>query len=166
MVFYWVINFLQKTNENKSTWVRFHSSKVEFICLLFGGNVGLKKSFRLCLTFKLYDDEWKKERKVILPQCTNVRFASFLSGGFTTRTVHNKSTGKKTGKTHLCVVMCYQQLWWSGQKSWPNLLEFAMFRQKLKHLARNGLDSSNNELMGSNQPAMNLVFPIFFLEFF
>ena len=30
----------------------FHSSKVEFICLFFGRNVGLKKSFRLCLTFR------------------------------------------------------------------------------------------------------------------
>ena len=33
-------------------------------------------------------------------QCTEVRFASFLSGVFTT----NKSTGKETGKTHLCAV--------------------------------------------------------------
>ena len=31
--------------------MRFHSSKVEFVCSFFGGNVGLKKSFRLCLTF-------------------------------------------------------------------------------------------------------------------
>ena len=41
-----VFNFLQKTNENKS-----HSSKIEFVCSFFGGNVGLKKSFRFCLTF-------------------------------------------------------------------------------------------------------------------
>ena len=41
-----VFNFLQKTNENKS-----HSSKVEFVRSFFGGNVGLRKSFRLCLTF-------------------------------------------------------------------------------------------------------------------
>ena len=33
-----VFNFLQKTNENKS-----HSSKIEFVRSLFGGNVGLKK---------------------------------------------------------------------------------------------------------------------------
>ena len=35
-----VFNFLQKTNENMS-----HNSKIEFVCSLFGGNVGLKNSF-------------------------------------------------------------------------------------------------------------------------
>ena len=34
------------------------------------------------------------------PQCTEVRFASFLSGGFTNMAVI-KSTVKETGKTHL-----------------------------------------------------------------
>ena len=42
-----VFNFLQKTNENKS-----HSSKIEFDRSFFGGNVGLRKSFRFCLTFR------------------------------------------------------------------------------------------------------------------
>ena len=41
-----VFTFFQKTNKNKST-----SSKVEFVCSFFGRNVGLKKSFRICLTF-------------------------------------------------------------------------------------------------------------------
>ena len=41
-----VLNFLQKTNKNKS-----HSSKIEFIRSFFGENVDLKKSFRFCLTF-------------------------------------------------------------------------------------------------------------------
>ena len=41
-----VFTFLQKMNENKST-----SSKVEFVSLFFGGNVDLKKSFRISLTF-------------------------------------------------------------------------------------------------------------------
>ena len=41
-----VFNFLQKMNKNK-----FHSSRIEFVCLIFGGNVCLKKSFRFCLTF-------------------------------------------------------------------------------------------------------------------
>ena len=45
-----VFDFLQKTNKNKS-----HSSKIEFICSFFGENVGLKKSFRFCLTFT----QWK-----------------------------------------------------------------------------------------------------------
>ena len=42
-----VFTFFQKTNENKST-----SSKVEFVRSFFGRNVGLKKSFRICLTFR------------------------------------------------------------------------------------------------------------------
>ena len=42
-----VFNFFQKTNENKS-----HSSKIEFVRSFFGGNIGLKKSFRFLLTFK------------------------------------------------------------------------------------------------------------------
>ena len=47
-----VFNFLQKTNENKSTWCFIDSSKVECACLFFGGNVYLKKSFWLLLTFR------------------------------------------------------------------------------------------------------------------
>ena len=43
-----VFNFLQKMNKNK---LRFHSSKVKFVRLFFGGNDGLKKLFPLCLTF-------------------------------------------------------------------------------------------------------------------
>ena len=42
-----IFNFLQKTNKNKS-----HSSKIKFLCLFFLGNVGLKKSFQFCLTFR------------------------------------------------------------------------------------------------------------------
>ena len=38
---------VQKTNRNKST-----RTKVEFVRSFFGRNVGLKKSFRICLTFK------------------------------------------------------------------------------------------------------------------
>ena len=45
-----VFTFFQKTNENKST-----SSKVEFVGSFFGRNVGLKKSFRICLTFNSYN---------------------------------------------------------------------------------------------------------------
>ena len=36
---------------------------------------------------------------------TEVRFASFLSSGFTTMAVSNKSTGKETNKTHLCALV-------------------------------------------------------------
>ena len=50
-----VFNFLQKTNENKS-----HSSKIEFVCSFFGGNVGLKKSFRLFLTFSKNSKSWSR----------------------------------------------------------------------------------------------------------
>ena len=38
-------------NERKQVDLRYHSSKVELVCLLFGRNVGLKKSFQVCLTF-------------------------------------------------------------------------------------------------------------------
>ena len=41
--------FFQKTNENKPT-----SSKVEFVSSFFGRNVGMKKWFRICLTFSLH----------------------------------------------------------------------------------------------------------------
>ena len=45
------LQFLQK-KEQKQVDLRYHSSsKVEFIRSFFGRNVGLKKSFRLCLTF-------------------------------------------------------------------------------------------------------------------
>ena len=46
--FFGVVDFLQKTNENKS-----HSSKSELIRSFFGGNLGLKKTFRFCLNFKI-----------------------------------------------------------------------------------------------------------------
>ena len=38
-----VLQFLQK-NERKQVNLRFQSSKVEFVCSFFVGNVGLKKS--------------------------------------------------------------------------------------------------------------------------
>ena len=47
---FWCLQFLTK-NERKQVDLRFHSSKVEFVRSFFGRNVGLKKSFRLCLTF-------------------------------------------------------------------------------------------------------------------
>ena len=52
-----VFNFFQKTNKNKFE-LRYHSSKVEFVCLFFGRNVGLKKSFWLCLTFNKFKRHW------------------------------------------------------------------------------------------------------------
>ena len=45
-----VFNFFQK-NERKQVNLRYHSTKVEFICSFFGRIVVLKKSLRLCLTF-------------------------------------------------------------------------------------------------------------------
>ena len=45
-----VFNFFQK-NEQKQADLRFHCNKVEFICSFFGRNIGLEKSFRLCMTF-------------------------------------------------------------------------------------------------------------------
>ena len=46
---FWCLQFLPK-NERKQVDL---SSKVEFFCSFFGRNVGLKKSFRLCLTFNM-----------------------------------------------------------------------------------------------------------------
>ena len=41
--------------------------------------------------------------KHISPQCTEVRFSSLLSGGFTTMELINP-TGIETGKTHVCAL--------------------------------------------------------------
>ena len=41
-----------------------------------------------------------------LGHCTVVRFASFLSGGFIIALVFSKSTGKETGKLHICALYC------------------------------------------------------------
>ena len=46
--FFGVFTSSKQMNETKST-----RSKVEFICSFFGRNVGLKKSFRICLTFNI-----------------------------------------------------------------------------------------------------------------
>jgi hypothetical protein len=45
----------KKKNENKST-----SSKVKFVHSFFGRNVGLKKSFGICLTFRICTFELMK----------------------------------------------------------------------------------------------------------
>jgi hypothetical protein len=42
--------------------------------------------------------------ELVSTQCTEVRFASFLLGGFITIAVFNKFAGKETGKTHLCAL--------------------------------------------------------------
>ena len=49
MVF-WCLRLLSK-NERKQVDLRYHSSKVKFVCLFFGRIIGLKKSLLLCLTF-------------------------------------------------------------------------------------------------------------------
>ena len=53
---FWCLQFLPKY-EQKQAILRFHSSKVKFVCSFFGRNVGLKKSFRLCLTFRHYTEK-------------------------------------------------------------------------------------------------------------
>ena len=54
-MFFGVFNFFQK-NQRKQVNLWYHSSKVEFVCSFFGRNVSLKKSFRICLTFKIERD--------------------------------------------------------------------------------------------------------------
>ena len=48
-----VFTFFRKTNRDKST-----SSKVELVRSFFGRNIGLKKSFRICLTYNVSIQEW------------------------------------------------------------------------------------------------------------
>ena len=53
--------------------------------------------------------------RLVSVQCTEVRFASFLSGGFITAIHSSKSTGKETGKTHLCALVgsfCRLHFFW------------------------------------------------------
>ena len=38
-----LVSLISSKNEQKQVDLRFHSSKVEFICSFLGGNVGLKK---------------------------------------------------------------------------------------------------------------------------
>ena len=55
---FWCLQFPPK-NEGNQVHLRLHSSKEEFVCSFFGGNVGLKKLFQLCLTFRkpqIYQD--------------------------------------------------------------------------------------------------------------
>ena len=52
---FWCLQFPPK-NERKQVNLRFHSSKVEFVGSFHGGNVSLKKSFRLFLTFNFDTD--------------------------------------------------------------------------------------------------------------
>ena len=48
---------ISSKKEQKQVDLRFQSSKVEFVHSFFGGNFSLKKSFRLCLTFKV-NQKW------------------------------------------------------------------------------------------------------------
>ena len=52
----WCLQFPPK-NEQKQFDLRYHSSKVEFVRSFFGGNVILKKSFLICLTFTQARDQ-------------------------------------------------------------------------------------------------------------
>ena len=45
-------------SEQKQVNLRFHSCKVEFVRTFFGGNIGLKKSFWLFLTFLIHSKGW------------------------------------------------------------------------------------------------------------
>ena len=47
-----LVSSISSKKEQKQVELRYHSSKDEFIRLyVFGKNISLKKSFRLCLTF-------------------------------------------------------------------------------------------------------------------
>ena len=68
----------------KQVDLRCHSSKVEFICSYFGGNVYLKKSFQLFLTFSnqfLSDDRTLQGRWQLLKfGWTSTAYDGFAGG--------------------------------------------------------------------------------------
>ena len=57
--------------------------------------------------WKLLQKKFPQNTRQVV-HCTEVRFVSFLSSGFIIAIVghSSKSTGKETGKTHLCAVQC------------------------------------------------------------
>ena len=57
-----VSSISSKKTERKQVDLRYHSSKVDFVRSFLGRNVGLKKSFRLCLTFR------KNDRNSVIPK--------------------------------------------------------------------------------------------------
>ena len=60
-------------NKRKQVDLRFHSIKVEFVSSFFGGNIFLKKSFWLFLTFRLALKRTQKCRILILfPLCSTI----------------------------------------------------------------------------------------------
>ena len=59
-IYFWSFQFSPK-KERKQDNLRYHSGKVEFICLFFGGNVGLKK------IISTLSDLYKKPQIVICP---------------------------------------------------------------------------------------------------
>ena len=63
---YCVFNFFPK-NEQKQVDLRFHSSKIEFVCSRLGNDV-LKKSFLLFLTFRIEETSWERKCGKIFTQ--------------------------------------------------------------------------------------------------
>ena len=67
-----------------------------------------------------------------------MRFAIYLSGGFTTMVHSNKSTGKETGKTHLCA------LCWDGDqfvlRDYPKSFPLSKFAVQFAVQIQNSFD--------------------------
>ena len=66
--------------------------------------MGLTKFSPATAGRNLWIDPWKYPKHHVR-QCTEVRFASLLSGGFTYYYGSNKFTGNETGKTPLCALV-------------------------------------------------------------
>ena len=62
---------ISSKDERKQVDLRYHSSKVEFICSFFGTIIGLKKSLLLCLTFS-------DREKMLKFEAEGQEFAKFL----------------------------------------------------------------------------------------
>ena len=66
----------------------------------------IKSFFDLLQKFLMYPVPGTWLQGIKSPEFTEVRFASFFSGGFTTMAVINPQE-RKLAKTHLCGVVCF-----------------------------------------------------------
>ena len=87
-----VFTFFQKTNENKST-----SSKVKFVRSFFGRNIGLKKSFWICLTFNTLGYFFEESLGFSI---SNVSLCLFVYASPFLKLVHTATFAQKL---HLCI---------------------------------------------------------------
>ena len=74
-----LVSSISSKNKRKQVHLRFYSRKVEFVCLFFGGNVGLKNSLQLCLTFRTFATTHTKKQYIYL-RLASKAFRSIFRG--------------------------------------------------------------------------------------